>query len=85
VAWQPHAGVSAVEVQVDDGPWQRAELAPAISSDTWVQWRLPWRATAGPHVLRCRAIGTDGTVQTSQEAPPAPDGATGWHTVNVTV
>ena len=85
VAWQPHAGVSAVEVQVDAGPWQRAELAPAISADTWVQWRLPWHATTGPHVIRCRAIGADGTVQTAQTAPPAPDGATGWHSVSVTV
>ena len=85
VAWQPHAGISAVEVQVDDGPWQRAELAPAISADTWVQWRLPWAAAAGQRVIRCRAIGADGTVQTAQTAPPAPDGATGWHTVGVTV
>ncbi|MGN8025270.1 molybdopterin-dependent oxidoreductase [Microbacterium sp. 22242] len=85
VAWQPHAGVSAVEVQVDDGPWQRAELASAISADTWVQWRLPWQASAGQRVIRCRATGADGTVQTPQMAPPAPDGATGWHTVSVTV
>ncbi|MCE4026358.1 molybdopterin-dependent oxidoreductase [Microbacterium sp. Au-Mic1] len=85
VAWQPHAGVSAVEVQVDDGPWQRAELAPAISADTWVQWRLPWKATAGQRTVRCRAIGADGTVQTADVAPPAPDGATGWHTIGVTV
>ncbi|WP_336647370.1 molybdopterin-dependent oxidoreductase [Microbacterium sp. MMO-10] len=85
VAWQPHAGVSAVEVQIDDGPWQRAELAPAISADTWVQWRLPWAATAGQHTLRCRATGADGTAQTADVAPPAPDGATGWHTIGVSV
>ena len=90
VAWQPHVGVSAVEVQVDDGPWQRAELASAISADTWVQWRLPWHATAGQHTLRCRATSADGpdghgTVQTADVAPPAPDGATGWHTIGVTV
>lgn len=72
VAWQPHAGVSAVEVQIDDGPWQRAELAPAISADTWVQWRLPWAATAGQHTLRCRATGADGTVQTADVAPRLP-------------
>lgn len=85
VAWQPHVGVSAVEVQVDAGPWQRAELAPAISADTWVQWRLPWHATAGQHTLRCRATAADGTIQTAATAPPAPDGATGWHTIAVTV
>ncbi|VXB63667.1 putative Sulfite oxidase [Microbacterium sp. 8M] len=85
IAWQPHVGVSAVEVQVDGGPWQRAELAPAISADTWVQWRLHWRATAGQHTIRCRATSADGTVQTADTAPPAPDGATGWHTIAVTV
>ncbi|MFP1603615.1 molybdopterin-dependent oxidoreductase [Microbacterium sp. 2216-1] len=85
VAWQPGTGVSGVEVQVDDEPWQRAELAPALSSDTWVQWRMPWRATPGAHVLRCRAIDADGNAQTGASAPPAPDGATGWHTVTATV
>lgn len=85
VAWQPGTGVSGVEVQVADEPWLRAELAPALSSDTWVQWRIPWRATPGAHVVRCRAIDADGNVQTGASAPPAPDGATGWHTVTVTV
>ncbi|MFE6997061.1 molybdopterin-dependent oxidoreductase [Microbacterium sp. NPDC057659] len=85
VAWQPHSGVSGVEVQIDGGPWQRAELATAISDDTWVQWRLPWQADAGDHELRCRAIGSDGDPQTGASAPPAPDGATGWHTVAVSV
>ncbi|MGQ7312095.1 molybdopterin-dependent oxidoreductase [Microbacterium arabinogalactanolyticum] len=85
VAWQPGTGVSGVEVQVDDGDWQRAELATAISDDTWVQWRLPWRAKAGEHSIRCRAIAGDGTVQTDTIAPPAPDGASGWHTISVSV
>jgi hypothetical protein len=78
VAWQQHVGVSRVEVSVDDGPWHDAQLAPAISVDTWVQWHLPWRATAGDHVIRCRATSRSGQVQTSHEAPPAPAGATGW-------
>lgn len=85
VAWQPGSGVSGVEVQVDDGPWQPATLAPAISDDTWVQWRMPWTAEPGEHVLRCRAIDAGGTPQTSASAPPAPDGATGWHTVTINV
>lgn len=85
IAWQPHVGVAAVEVRIDDGPWRRATLAPAISDDTWVQWSLPWTADAGRHEIRCRAIARDGTVQTGEVAPPAPDGATGWHTIPVTV
>lgn len=85
IAWQPHVGVAAVEVQIDGGSWRRATLAPAISNDTWVQWQLPWAADAGQHEIRCRAIARDGTVQTGEVAPPAPDGATGWHTIPVTV
>ncbi len=85
IAWQPHVGVAAVEVRIDDGPWRRATLAPAISDDTWVQWQMPWRAEPGQHEIRCRAIARDGTVQTGEVAPPAPNGATGWHTIPVTV
>ncbi|WP_240638774.1 molybdopterin-dependent oxidoreductase [Microbacterium sp. ABRD28] len=85
VAWQPHVGVSRVEVQVDDGPWEEATLATAISDDTWVQWSLPWRATAGRHVLRCRATNALGETQTSEVAGVVPDGATGWHEFPVDV
>jgi len=85
MAWQQHVGVEGVEVRVDGGRWQKAELATAISDDTWVQWRLPWTAESGAHDIECRAIGSDGAVQTDAVAPPAPDGATGWHRVTVTV
>jgi DMSO/TMAO reductase YedYZ molybdopterin-dependent catalytic subunit len=80
VAWHPHVGIAGVEVQVDEGPWRPARLARAISADTWVQWSLPWQATPGRHTLRCRATNTQGETQTGDLAPPAPDGATGWHT-----
>ncbi len=85
VAWHQHTGIRRVEVQLDDGPWRTAELAPAISADTWVQWRMPWAATTGTHTIRCRATSADGQTQTSIQAPPAPDGATGWHSIQVTV
>jgi len=85
VAWQTHVGVSGVEVQVDDGPWQKATLATAISADTWVQWSLPWNATSGSHVIRCRAVSATGETQTSATAAPAPDGATGWDQRTVSV
>ncbi|WP_307371024.1 molybdopterin-dependent oxidoreductase [Microbacterium sp. W4I4] len=85
VAWQPRTGISGVEVQVDDGPWQKAEIAAAISADTWVQWRMPWQAQPGQHQIRCRAIGGDASTQTDQYAAPAPNGASGWHTITTTV
>ncbi|WEG08251.1 molybdopterin-dependent oxidoreductase [Microbacterium horticulturae] len=85
VAWQQHVGISKVEVSVDDGAWQDAELATAISADTWVQWRLPWHAASGAHTIRCRATNHAGEVQTAREVPPAPDGATGWPHITVQV
>ncbi|WP_228532301.1 sulfite oxidase [Micromonospora sp. ANENR4] len=85
VAWAQHLGISRVEVRVDAGPWQEATLAPAVSADTWVQWSWRWDATPGEHSLQVRATDTTGETQTEQRAPVAPDGATGWHTVRVTV
>ena len=85
VAWAQHRGISGVQVQVDDGPWQDAELLPTPSIDTWVQWRLSWQATRGSRRLRVRAIDKAGNMQVEKRATPFPDGATGWHTVAVTV
>jgi DMSO/TMAO reductase YedYZ molybdopterin-dependent catalytic subunit len=85
VAWAQHTGVEAVEVSVDGGPWQAAELADTVGPDTWRQWRYTWDAAAGDHTVAVRATDADGQVQTADEAPPAPDGATGWHTVEVSV
>jgi DMSO/TMAO reductase YedYZ molybdopterin-dependent catalytic subunit len=85
VAWAQHRGISKVEVQVDGGPWAEATLAATVSSDTWRQWSYRWQATPGKHTLRVRATDRDGQTQTSTPAPPAPDGATGWHAVQVDV
>ncbi len=85
VAWHNHVGVSGVDVQIDDGPWTPAKLATAISADTWVQWSVPWDATSGTHTIRCRATSATGETQTPQRAAPAPDGATGWDELTLTV
>ncbi len=78
VAWSQHVGIAKVEVQVDDGPWQLATLSTPISDDTWVQFSLDWEATQGDHVLTLRATDKSGYTQTSDYAPPAPNGSTGW-------
>ncbi len=85
VAWDQHTGIEKVEVQVDDGDWQVAELSGEVSVDTWRQWRLEWAAAAGAHTVTVRATNQDGETQTREEASPAPSGATGWHSINVTV
>ncbi|MFD6396902.1 molybdopterin-dependent oxidoreductase [Nocardia sp. NPDC060249] len=79
VAWAQGRGIEAVEVQVDDGPWQPTTLAAAYSLDTWRQWTWTWDAPPGTHALRVRAVDATGAVQTDARATPFPDGATGRH------
>jgi len=85
IAWAPTRGISAVEVRVDDGPWQQCDLGEALGDESWVQWHLPWTPTSGTHSLQVRAI--DGTGMTQPEGPKdvRPDGAEGWHRVAVRV
>ncbi len=81
VAWSQHTGISAVEVSLDGGAWQSAEIGNADTIDSWVQWTTTLDLDDGEHVLRVRATDRDGQVQTGAEADVLPDGATGWHTV----
>ncbi|MFF4022448.1 molybdopterin-dependent oxidoreductase [Nocardia elegans] len=78
VAWAQHRGIDAVEVQIDNGPWQPARLAAEPSVDTWRQWSYDWEASAGTHTVRARAIDGTGTVQTAEVADVIPDGASGY-------
>ena len=77
-------GVEAVEVGID-GTWHQAKLAAQDTIDTWRQWYYPWQATAGNHMLQVRATDKTGHTQTSVIHKPEPNGATGYHTIHVTV
>ena len=85
VAWAQHKGIEAVEVRVDGGDWHQARLAAVPGIDTWRQWVWEWDATRGDHVIEARATDKTGYTQTSALAPPPPNGATGYPTVNVMV
>jgi DMSO/TMAO reductase YedYZ molybdopterin-dependent catalytic subunit len=86
VAWAQNRGVKTVEVRIDEGPWQRAQLGAAYSNEAWRLWSFPWQADgAGSHTFTVRATDNTGAVQTEQWADPVPDGATGWHSVNFSV
>ena len=86
VAWAQHRGIDRrARCGSTTGPWQDARLGAEASIDTWRQWVYAWDATPGRHVLQVRATDGEGAVQTGEQAPPEPDGATGWHTVTVTV
>jgi DMSO/TMAO reductase YedYZ molybdopterin-dependent catalytic subunit len=85
VAWAPHRGIGRVEVQVDEGPWREASLGPALGDDAWRQWTLEWDAIPGEHLIAVRATTADGEVQTAARHSPFPDGATGYHSVDIRV
>ncbi|TWS20656.1 molybdopterin-dependent oxidoreductase [Tsukamurella asaccharolytica] len=84
VAWAQHTGIARVEVRADGGEWVPARLADTVGPDTWRQWSVPIPLERGEHTLEVRATDAAGKVQTDAQAPPAPDGATGWHRVVVT-
>jgi DMSO/TMAO reductase YedYZ molybdopterin-dependent catalytic subunit len=86
VAWAPNRGISRVEVKLgEDADWVEAELSEPLSNNCWRQWVVEWDASAGTHRIQVRATDGEGEVQTDQARPPAPDGATGWHTIQVSV
>ena len=78
VAWAQERGIEKVEVRVDDGDWVEARLGTEDGQDSWRQWVYEWDAEPGSHTLEVRATDRTGETQTPDEAPPRPDGATGW-------
>lgn len=85
VAWAPNRGIERVEVRIDGGEWQDADLAASLDEDSWRQWSLAWTPGEGTHTIEARATDGTGEVQTEVERPPAPDGASGYHTITVRV
>ena len=85
VAWAPNTGIGRVEVQVDSEEWQEAQLSQPLSVDTRVQWRLDYPFEPGAHTIRVRATDASGIMQPETPTPVAPNGATGWHRVTVSV
>ena len=53
--------------------------------DAWRQYVYEWEAEPGEYVLKVRAADGRGKTQTAEEAAPIPSGATGYHTIEVTV
>ena len=84
IAWAPDRGIAKVEVGID-GVWHEADLSTPISDATWVQWVVAWDAAPGRHTISVRATDGAGAVQEELPSRPAPDGARGWHTIEVGV
>jgi DMSO/TMAO reductase YedYZ molybdopterin-dependent catalytic subunit len=86
VAWAQHKGIEKVQVSTDGGmTWNTATLAAQDNIDTWRQWYYVWEATAGSHTIKARATDKTGFTQTAMIHPSEFNGATGYHTINVTI
>jgi DMSO/TMAO reductase YedYZ molybdopterin-dependent catalytic subunit len=72
-------GISKVELQVDDGPWQEAALRTPLSDLTWVVWRYEWPFNHGKHTFSVRCYEGNGTPQIATQSPVEPSGATGLY------
>jgi DMSO/TMAO reductase YedYZ molybdopterin-dependent catalytic subunit len=85
IAFAGDRGISKVEVSTDGGrTWEPAEIKAALSPYTWVLWNRQWAPEqGGKHLVVVRATDGKGTVQTSQLAPPAPSGSSGYHAVTI--
>ena len=85
VAWAQTRGIEGVEVRIDGGAWQAAELGPEVNVEYWRQWYLPWDAEVGTHVLAVRATSREDEVQTAARMKPFPEGSSGIQEITIFV
>jgi hypothetical protein len=85
IAWSQPDGISRVEVRMDGGPWQDAELAEEVNGSTWRMWRAVFEPGPGSRTVTARATDAAGRTQPEERVPPIPDGATGWPSTIFTV
>ena len=67
-AWGQDA-IRAVELKIDDGPWQSAQIEHSPQAPgAWVFWRYDWKGpTTGEHTLVSRATDSGGHVQPAND------------------
>ena len=85
IAFSGDRGISKVEVRVDSGSWDAAQLRAPLSNTTWVIWRYEWPFEAGAHTFEVRCAEGDGTPQIEEERASRPSGATGIHMESVDI
>jgi len=63
--------IESVEIKIDDGPWQRAELNPRNTKYSWKLFQYTWsNASAGEHTIVSRVTDIKGNVQPTNDELP---------------
>ncbi|MBI3361873.1 MAG: molybdopterin-dependent oxidoreductase [Chloroflexi bacterium] len=85
VAYAGTREITKIEVKIDDGEWQAAELMHGPSAKVWTQWSFDWNAGPGKHSLLVRATDADGNTQTEVASSlfdsAYPDGTNKMHKI----
>ncbi len=82
IAYSGARQIARVEVRVDEGEWQDAQIKTPLSDTTWVVWRYDWPFEEGEHTFTVRAYDGEGELQIEETSGVRPDGATGYHEVS---
>ncbi len=86
IAFAGDRGIAKVEVSTDGGvTWKSASIKDPLSKYTWVLWTAGFTPTTaqGNYEIVVRATDKTGKIQTAEVRPPFPDGATGYHMINI--
>jgi DMSO/TMAO reductase YedYZ molybdopterin-dependent catalytic subunit len=87
IAFAGDRGISKVEVSTDNGStWKAARIKEPLSQYTWVLWAAELNQPGSSNKeyrVMVRATDKTGTVQTNKITDPFPNGATGYHIINV--
>ena len=63
-AWAPENGVKKVDVRINGRSWLAARLfRPLPTQFSWVRFEMPWKATAGRHLIETRVTDNSGDEQ----------------------
>ena len=85
VAFAGDRGISRIQVSTDDGTtWMDAKIKDPLSPYSWVIWATEINVTnKDNYKIIVRATDKMGKVQTGEVREPFPNGATGYHMIDV--
>jgi sulfane dehydrogenase subunit SoxC len=86
LAWTGRGRIRSVEVSADGGAsWAPAQLQEPVLPMAFTRFRLPWRWSGAPSVLKSRATDESGYVQPERKALVAERGRHGYFHYNAVV